>query len=144
MDPGLDRPFLARCLWATGWVSGFTALVGWRLTGFDWAGRYAAVALFAWINWVLLAQLLLGLTERNWRRFILALAGKMCNIGWLVGLYLPLAGAEPTSLVAGLNTFFFVVLLKVLGRKIMGSNSFAFSQRSASQTERKLRSDTRR
>jgi len=137
MDRSLDRPFLRRCLWATGWVSALVAIVGWQLTGFDWAGRYAAVALFAWINWALLAQVLLGLVERKWKRFVVAIGGKVINITWFVGLYLPSAGAEPTSLLAGFNTFFLVVLMKLLGRRFAGSHSFPFSQSPAPRGTKK-------
>lgn len=128
MDSGLDKPFLRRCLWMTGWVSAFVALVGWQLTGFDWAGRYAAVALFAWINWVFLAWLLGALVEGKRRSFVLALGGNLVNLAWFVGLYLPQAGAEPISALAGINTFFFVVLMKLLGRRFVGTNSLSFSQ----------------
>ncbi len=138
-ETGLDKEFLRRSLWTTGWASAGVSLIAWQLGGFDWAGRYAAVALFAWINWVLLARLLLAIVRRQFLPLMLAIGGKVLNFGWFVGWYLPLAGAEPTSLLAGINTFFAVVAWSLIGRHFHRPVSFHFSQSPAAAHPRETR-----
>jgi len=115
-DTALDCEFLRRCLWATGWVSVLAALMLLTAGRLDLAGRYAATALFAWINWTFLAQAILGLLQRRPLSLLVAVVIKIVNFGWFFGLYTWSVGVEPISFLAGLNTFLAVVILKALGR----------------------------
>lgn len=92
----------------------------WRMGAVDWAGRYSAAALFGGVNWFLLAVLLLAFVERRPPAFFAAAAAKLVNYFWYVFFYLPVSGIEITSFLLGLNTFFLVIFLRLIGGGLAG------------------------
>lgn len=116
----MDRSSLRRIFWWTGVVSASGAWIAWRMGAPDWAGQYAAAALFGGVNWFLLTALLLAFVERRPLSFFLTAAGKIVNYAWYVFFYLPVLGIEISSFLLGLNTFFLVIFLRLLGGGLAG------------------------
>ena len=88
-----------------------------------WAGRYTAVGLWTIINFWLLGKLLSLIVKKSSVIFIGFLLIVKIPVWYTLGFFiLKYLGVEPTSLLAGLNTVFVVLILKSLGKQIADKN----------------------
>lgn len=111
----MDSGFLRRVLILTGGVSAAVAALALASGGGGWAARYAAISLFAWGNWALLARALASYARRNPLGLLAALSGKIALLGGFV-IYLAAAGLEIGSFLLGLNTFFLTLFAAMAWR----------------------------
>lgn len=103
-----------------------TLLVGIFTAGYYdlvWGVRYTLVSLWTVGNFWLLGRVLQLITTRSaaWKIAFWAVF-KIAVWYWLGYLMLVSVGAERTSLLAGFHTFLLVLLLRVLGRRLSGTD----------------------
>ncbi|MFH0794925.1 MAG: hypothetical protein V2A74_12940 [bacterium] len=88
---------------------------------YSWAGRYAAIAGWTIVNLLVISELLLAAFRDHRRdKALVFLALKLIMLALLVA-FAYYVGLEITSFLAGFNTFFFVIILKALGRMLVES-----------------------